>query len=301
MKKILSLMLLSLFGAGAFAGGARQSAPAEKPMIAVSILPQGYFVQRIAGDLVDRVVLVGEGQSPHAYEPSPKQMGDLAKSKAWILSNSDFELSLRPKIAAQYPSLLIVDGTEGVKFRKMEDHSHEGEEDQAAEATGVNIDRHTWLGRAPARIMAGHIRDALGRVDPANKQTYDANYQALLADIDREFNALVPALAPLKGQAVFVFHPAFGYFLDEFGIQQEAVETGGKEPTAKALSALIDEARKDGVKVIFVQAQFPTQAATTLANAIGAQVLPLDPLAPDWLDNIRRIGATLQKAARQVQ
>jgi len=295
-------MLLSLFGVGVFAGGAKQSASAEKPMIAVSILPQGYFVQRIAGDLVDQVVLVGEGQSPHAYEPTPKQMGSLAKAKAWILSNSDFERGLQPKIAAQYPSLLIVDGTEGVEFRKMEAHTHEGEAGHQEEAaTDMNIDRHTWLGRAPAKIMAGHIRDALARVDPANTKTYNANYRALLADIDREFDALVPTLAPLKGQAVFVFHPAFGYFLDEFGIEQEAVETGGKEPTAKALSALIDEARQDGVKVIFVQAQFPTQAATTLADAIGAQVLPLDPLAADWLDNIRRIGATLQKAAGQVQ
>jgi len=296
---MLLFSLLAMMGHSAYANGVQDSTKADKPMIAVSILPQSYFVQRIAGDAVDLVVLVGMGQSPHAYEPTPKQMGDLARSKAWILSNSDFEQNLRPKIAAQYPSLLIVDGTAGVQFRPMEVHQHEEEaETHQEEATGMNIDRHTWLGRGPAKIMAGHIRDTLIKIDPAGKQAYQDNFQALITDIDREFDALVPTLAALKGQSVFVFHPAFGYFLDEFGIVQEAVETGGKEPSAKALTALIEEARQDEVKVIFVQAQFPTEAAKTLANAVGAQVLALDPLAPDWLDNIRRIGATLQNAAR---
>jgi zinc transport system substrate-binding protein len=154
------------------------------------------------------------------------------------------------------------------------------------------------LGREPAEILAAHIRNTLTTIDPDDASFFDANCRSLVADINREFDSLIPQLAGLKGKTVLVFHFAFGYFFDEFGITQEAVQTGGKEPTAKALTALIRQARKDKVKVIFVQAQFPVEAAKTVATAVGAQVLPLDPLAPDWLDNIVRIGETLQKASR---
>ena len=299
MKHLPALSLILMAGLMAFSSCSKEVPVSAKPMIAVSILPQKYFVERIAGEKVDTVILVGPGQSPHAYEPTPKQMGDLSKAKAWILSNSDFELGLRPKIQAQYPSLIVVDGTKGVRFRQMEAHAHEGEKKESDKAEqDANIDRHTWLGREPAKIMAGHIRDTMLKIDPSNGKLYDKNFLDLVSDIDREFDALIPQLAFLKGTTVFVFHPSFGYFLDEFGIEQEAVETGGKEPTAKALTALIAEARRDKVKVIFVQAQFPTTAAKTLGDALGAQVLPLDPLSPDWLENIRRIGLALKNAAR---
>lgn len=294
MKRFLILSLALLAGLAACSLGTKDAANSAKPLIAVSILPQGYFVERISGGAVDYTVLVGPGQSPHSYEPTPSQMADLSRARAWILSNTDFELALRPKIKNLYPALAIVDGTEGVAFRRMSAHAHEGEE---APATELEIDRHTWLGRVPAKIMAAHIRDALAGIDPANRSAYEANCAALVADIDREFDALVPRLAPMKGTAVFVFHPSFGYFLDEFGIEQEAVETGGKEPTAKALAQLVEEARKDGVKVIFVQAQFSASAAKSLADAVGAVVLPLDPLAPDWLQNIKRIGDALVRSA----
>jgi zinc transport system substrate-binding protein len=299
-----------LAGSAAFAAGAKEGpAASSKPVIAVSILPQTYFVERISGGDVSVAVLVGPGQSPHSYEPTPKQMTDLSRAKAWILSNTDFEIALKPKIALLYPSLLIVDGTEGVKFRSMEAHDHEDEDhdedhkddhEKDHDKPG-SIDRHTWLGREPAKIMAKHVKNTLSKINPSNAAAYEANYKTLIRDIDGEFDSLAPRLASLKGKSVFVFHPAFGYFFDEFGIEQEAVETGGKEPTAKALAALIEKAKKEKVPAIFVQAQFPTNAAKTVAAAVGAEVVPLDSLDPDWLANIRRIGEALKKAVRRVQ
>jgi zinc transport system substrate-binding protein len=122
----------------------------EKPVVAVSILPQRYFVRRIGGDLCTTVVLVGSGQSPHSYEPTPRQMEELSRAKVWILSGTDFELSLRPKIAALYPGLKIVD--EGrVSVRTLEAH------EDVRRSHDSNIDRHTWLGKEPALILARHI------------------------------------------------------------------------------------------------------------------------------------------------
>ncbi len=276
---------------------------ATKPIVVVSILPQAYFVNQIGADTVETVVLVGPGKDPHTYEPTPKQMQDLSRASAWILSNTDFELSLKPKVASIYPSLLMVDGTEGVQFRKMETHHHEGEETEdahsdTAEPAAMELDRHTWLGRNNAKILAAHVRDTLKKLLPQGAAQYDANYTRLVAEIDHVFDQLAQDLAVLRGTKVFVFHPSFGYFFDEFGIQQEAIETGGKEPNAQTLAAIMEEARKDRIKVIFVQAQFPTTAAKTIAESLGAQVVPLDPLAADWMGNIVLMGEALRKAAQ---
>ncbi|AEF80364.1 metal ABC transporter solute-binding protein, Zn/Mn family [Leadbettera azotonutricia] len=265
----------------------------SKPVLALSILPQDYFASRIGGDLVETLVLVGPGQSPHNYEPSPRQMADLAKAHAWILSGTEFEISLRPKIEDLFPNLLLIDGTRGVSFRSMEEHE---DEDDDGDRSG--IDRHTWLGLEPAKIMAFHIRDALCAADSSNAAIYQENCESLIHDMEKQFESLRNELAPLKGKTVFVYHPAFGYFLDDFDIRQEAVETGGREPTPRQLGVLIGKAKAENVKVIFVQAQFPVESARTAARAAGAELVSLDPLAGDWLANIKVMGEAL---ARSVQ
>ena len=240
----------------------------------------------------------GSGQNPHNYEPSPRQIQALSKASVWILSGSEFEISLLPKVTSLFPNLLIVDGTEGVQFRLLEDH----DDDHDCDAhSSIEIDRHTWLGREPAKILAGHIKDTLSLLDNGNENYYKEQYENLISEIDSEFDNLKVVLAPLKGKSVFVYHPSFGYFLDEFDIHQEAVETGGKEPGPKALNDLItrikeEEALGQWPGVIFVQAQFPVYAAKTLASSVNAELVNLDPLAEDWLNNIRLMGRALQRA-----
>ncbi|HLW21969.1 MAG TPA: zinc ABC transporter substrate-binding protein [Sphaerochaetaceae bacterium] len=300
---ITSLLLLSLLYPLS-ARGTSESEPSGSvtPRIAVSIVPQQYVVDRIAGDLAETVVLVGPGQSPHSYEPTPRQMASLSQAHAWITSGTEFEIALRPKISSMYSSLTIVDGTKGVTFRSMEEHHHEEEAEddhhdhhEEEHHHDGEIDRHTWLGREPMKIMAQHVADTLISIDPTHTDIYQRNLHTFHTEIDTLFDRLTGELAPLAGSTVFVYHPSFGYLLDEFDIHQRAVETGGKEPTARALSNLILEARDAQPEAIFVQAQFPTQAARTVAETIGAQVLPLDPLAYDWITNIESIGETLQR------
>ncbi|GHU54518.1 ABC transporter substrate-binding protein [Spirochaetia bacterium] len=270
-----------------------------RPQIAASILPQSWFIERIGGERVRTMVLVGPGQNPHNYEPTPKQMTALAEAQFWLLSGAEFEIGLRPKIESLFPRLIIVDGTEGVAFRSLEEHGDDEHEHSGAAglAGDSNIDRHTWLGSEPAKIMAAHIRDALSRIDEGGASLYAENYAALIRDIDTEFGLLRKELAPLRGSVVFVYHPSFGYFLDEFGIVQEAIETGGKEPGPRELVYIMEEARREGAAAIFVQAQFPVQAAQTAAASIGAELVALDPLSPDWLVNVRIMGEALKKAA----
>jgi len=268
-------------------------------LIAVSIPPQAWFVSRIAGEKAQTITLAGPGQNPHNYEPGPRQIQSLAAASAWILSGSEFEISLKPKVASLFPDLLIIDGTMGVQFRLLEDHDHDYMDGTRSAFinpfSSLEIDRHTWLGREPAKILAAHILDALCHADSSNQAFYKERFEILVCLIDYEFDNLKIILAPLNGKSVFVYHPSFGYFLDEFDIHQEAVETGGKEPSARELNSLIAKINEERPAAIFVQTQFPVNAARTLAASAGAQIIELDPLAENWLENIRYMGQTLQK------
>jgi len=297
-RRIYSIVIILIFTAGIlFAQGKSEKQELDmKPTLALSILPQEYFVQRIAGDLVHSVVLVGEGQSPHSYEPTPSQMAALAKAKAWILSGTDFELVLEDKVSSLYPNLMVVDGTEGVTFRSLEAHDHDEYEDHdeyVIEEDSLERDRHTWLGWESAKILAFHVLETTITLLPEQTTLLQANYQQLIEDIDATFLLLKEKLAPLAGRKVFVYHPSFGYFFDEFDLIQEAVEIGGKEPTAKDLSLLIQKAKSEKAVALFVQKQFPLASAQTVAKAAGARVLALDPLARDWMENIRSMGDAL--------
>ncbi len=291
MKRILILLLAAVFLFPLISSGSTENREGQKPTVAVSILPHQWAVDRIGGDLIDSLVLVGQGQSPHSYEPTPRQMASLSAASLWFTSGTDFEAALKPNIRAIYPSLTIIDGTGGVTFRHLEAHAHEEEgEDEEEES----IDPHTWLGSEAYLIFIDHVQQALSEIDPGNASFFAGNAKVLKQEIIEEFESLRRELAPLEGSVALVFHPSFGYFLDEFGIIQEAIETGGKEPTARILSEIITEAKAEGVNTIFVQKQFPVEAARTIAQTLGAQVVPLDPLAYEWLENIRNMGQALK-------
>ena len=277
-----------------------QERPAAKLKVAVSILPQAYFVERIGGELVTAEVLVGPGLSPHTYEPTPKQLTEVSAARVYFSIGVDFETALLPRLQAMFPTLKIVDTRVGVPLRKFSDteaeaelheHEHGG---HAGDVVAGRPDPHIWLNPQFVKIQAQTICDALVELDAAHAETYRRNLAAFHADLDRAHAQLAEALAPLKGREVFVYHPAFGYFTDAYGLRQVPVEIEGKEPTARQLKELIERAKADRVKVIFVQPQFARKSAETIADAIGGVVVPLDDLSRDYLKNLADIAEKIK-------
>lgn len=268
----------------------------RKPSVVVSILPQIEFVKRIAGDKVDVTALVGQGTSPHSYEPTPRQMVEISKAKIWFTIGIDFERALLPKVKSMYTGLKIVDTKQGVKYRFLEEHSDE--EDEIHSAKEEIKDPHIWLGYEQAKIILKNILEALKELSPENKVSFQENYNKYINEIDNTFELLFKELNPFKGKTIIVYHPAFGYFLDNFGIKQKAFEIRGKEPTQKEIVALIKEAKKEKVKVIFVQKQFSRTAAEKIAKAIDGEAVEIDPLAQNWLQNIKYMGESILKGLK---
>jgi zinc transport system substrate-binding protein len=284
-----------------------QNRPAAKVKAFVSILPAAYFVERVGGPNVEVSVLVGPGQDPHTFDPTPKLMTKLANARVLFKMGFPFEEMLIKKVGSGFKNVEVVDLQKGIKLRAMTEEESEAEEAEhghgEAEEHGHDheageMDQHTWLDPQLAKIQAKTIADTLIRIDPSHKDQYERNLKDLQTELDAIHEQLEKALAPVKGKSFFVFHPAYGYFGDAYGLKQVPVQIGGKEPTARQLARLIDLAKEDGVRVIFVQPQFSKKTAEALAKGIGGAVVPLDDLAPDYLKNLEEMAVKLDSALR---
>ncbi|UCF35038.1 MAG: zinc ABC transporter substrate-binding protein [Phycisphaerales bacterium] len=158
------------------------------------------------------------------------------------------------------------------------------------------LDPHVWLSPRVVKVQARTICDELRRLDPANEARYEENCRLFHEELDRIDAQIAEALAPLKGREFFVFHPAFGYFADAYGLRQVAVQAGGKDPNVRQLGTLIERAKRDGVKLIFVQPQFSRGSAEAVARQIGGVVVPMDPLAEDYLENLLDMASKIKMA-----
>lgn len=260
------------------------------------IPPVAYFVERIGGEHVSVNVMVRKGREPHTFAPTPRQMVKLAGARVYFKVGMPFEARLVEKVAAGSAELKVVDISEGVPKVPIDAHGAEGAAAHARAGDGADLDPHIWLSPPLVKIQAKNIRDALIEVDPGHAEEYRANYEAFVEDIDQVDEKVQRMLEPFEGRAIYVFHPAFGYFTDAYGLRQVAVETGGKSPTPRTLSKLIEKARADGVKAIFVQPQFDPRSAEAVAAAIGGEVVTLNDLARDVLSNFIDMASKIQNA-----
>lgn len=287
-------------GCGKTSQGQTTGQPGARTLrVVVCVAPQAYFAKRVGGDHVTVTTLVGPGQSPHTYEPTPRQVLDLEEADVYLEMGMPFEETLLAKAREARPALHVVDTRQGITLRRMEAHEAEADHGEhvghEAEAHAAELDPHVWLAPKLAARQVATIRDAFIAADAAHEGDYRANAEALtseLAEVDAE---IARALEPLRGQEMLVFHPAFGYFADAYGLRQVPIEAQGKEPSARELAALIDQARRRGVRVVFVQRQFPTAAAEAIASSIGGAVVPLDDLAEDYLANLRAIAGAVRE------
>lgn len=281
-KLILTIMIFALMTAACTPVTTPTATPSpegsnEPQNITVSILPQKYFVERIGGDLVNVSVMVQPGESPATYEPKPEQMTALANSVAYISIGVPFEKAWLEKFQAANPSMKMVDTTQGI--------------DRKATSDG-GFDPHIWLSPSLVKIQSKTIYSALAELDPDNEGVYKANLDAFISDIDKLDANIRATLEKTESKKFVVFHPAWGYFAQDYGLEMIPVEVGGQEPSAQELAALIEQAKAENIKVVFAQPEFSQEDAETIAQEIGGEVILIGPLNPDWLNNLNKVAET---------
>jgi zinc transport system substrate-binding protein len=267
--------------------------------VLVSILPQAYFLERVGGNRVDISVMVGPGQSPATYELRPRQMADISTARLYFRIGVPFESVWLPRVGAVNPALKVIDTGRGIERMPMKSRHHEDRENGGAEKEATHKggmrDPHIWLSLRLVKVQAENICKALIEEDPPGRAYYEENLKIFLRDLDRADREISQTLSRVKTGKFMVFHPVWGYFARDYGLEQVSIEVEGKEPNAKDLARLIKEAKEEGITVVFVQKQFSRQSAEAVARAIGGRVVEVDPLTMDYLDNMRKVGEAFRE------
>ena len=269
-----------------------------KVKVFVSILPQKYFAEKLLGEKAEVEVLIGAGMSPHTYEPLPQQMSKLSRADMFFTVGIPFEQVIINRLKNLCPKLSIVPTDENIDKIKMTGHHHHDEhQDEEAHKHEMGLDPHFWLDPIRVSTMVENMAKAVISVKPELANSITENLNNIKTGLTKLNDELSQKLLPFKGKTMLVFHPAFGYFATRYGMIQKAVEIEGKEPAPRQLADLIRNCRAEGIKIIFVQKQFPVATAETISRSIGGKVVAIDPLAEDYINNLKAMAEAVVSSA----
>ncbi|MBW1696364.1 MAG: zinc ABC transporter substrate-binding protein [Deltaproteobacteria bacterium] len=269
----------------------------DRIKVFVSIEPQAFFVEQVGGENVDVEVLLPSGQSPRSFEPLPRQLAELARARVFFRIGVPYEERMLSKISSMFTGLEVVDTRKGIEFRYLDEHGGHAPSSASAHS-GEGPDPHIWLDPGLVKIQAKNICEGLGRIDPDHAGAYRSNLLAFNRELDELDARIAGMLAPFRGRAVYVFHPAYGYFTERYGLRQVAVETGGREPSARELAELINRMRQDRVNVIFIQPEFSGTVVSTLQNALDCSAVRINPLAREYIRNLEKMAESISQALK---
>lgn len=271
----------------------------ETTQVAVTILPQQEFVEQIAGEFpIEILVMIPPGANPATYELSPKQMQQISKARAYFKLGSGlpFENTWLDKIKSLNPNMNIIDCSEGIEILSGTAHEHNAHKHHGHEHHGQ--DPHIWCSPSNVKIIVDNISKGLIEVDPDHREIYEKNtliYKNKLDQLDREIK---DKLATISKKDFIIFHPSWGYFARDYGLNQIAIELEGKEPHANDIKKLIELSREKNIKTVFASPQFNIESAEMIAREINGTVEYIDPLAKAYISNLGDVAFKLAEALR---
>jgi zinc transport system substrate-binding protein len=292
---LVSLLVLILSGCG--------PSKEKKNVLAVSILPQKYFVERIVGNNWKITVMVPPGHSPATYDPSPGQIAELSKAKAYFrIGPLPFEKAHMDRLRSVNRDMKVIDTSRGVSLihgdhhhgEKQGNHSepHKHGDHHHGEDTEGHVNPHIWLSPTAVSQQVDTILDAMVKLDPDNASIYRKNAETFQKDITALDSYIASNLEKVKNRKFIVFHPAWSYYARDYGLIQVPIEVEGKKPGPAQIQKVIDAAKNNDIHAILVQKQFPTDTAGAIARDIDGNVVNLDPLAENWLENMKEVTGT---------
>lgn len=257
----------------------------QRLMLTVSIPPQKYFIEQIAGEKFKINVMIPPGANPVTYDPSPGKMKEVANSVAYIkIGHLAFEKIWMDKFTSVNPDMKIIDQS---KYTELIQADKEAIHHNHNHSSGV--DPHIWTSPKAVKKQVKAIKEGLTEIDPEHESFYNENYRNFLNNIDTLDSFIKRKLKDVKEESFMIFHPALSYYARDYGLNQISIEFEGKEPTPSKLKEIVDLARKEQIRTVFIQKQFNTDNAKTVAEEIGGRLEVINPLDSNWVRTIKDI------------
>jgi len=263
---LLGLLLL-LSGAGSTLGAGGRTGFS----VAVTIPPLAEFVRAVGGQRVAVTILLPPGASPHTYEPTPKQLTAARDADVFVAVGSGLETERLWLRALEGSRTLSVNASEGIAL--------------------IENDPHVWLSIRNTAVMVENICRAFVKLDPGNRTEYEQNRDSYMKELRALDEGIGRELSGVK--KILVFHGAWGYFCRDYGMEQLTIEEGGKEPTPARIAEVIDTAKRGGIKIVFASPQEDMRYAELIAKEIGGKVVVIDPLAENYLENMKKVAEAI--------
>ena len=274
--------LISTLG-GPFLAGAQ-----SKPTVVVTIAPQAAFVREVAGDRVNIVTVLPPGANHETYSPPPQDMAQMSNAALYLaLGLPPERANILPKLAEMNRNMKIIDVQKEVA--KSYTPRFFAPDDQ---------DPHIWLSPKRAILMVQLTARELGLLDPANRELYAANSQRYVGQIEGAEREARELLSPMANRTFIVYHPAFGYFADDYNLTMVALEEEGKEADPRRMREIIDMAREKGIKIIFYQEDIDGRQSRTFAEELGGRAEKISPMATNYVDNIRQMARSFAEGLK---
>jgi len=272
-------VILFLVLAGCNAMPKQTAANDDKLKIAVSIVPEQTFVKAVCGDFSDVITMVPPGSSPETYEPTPQQMQDFNQSSLYFSIGVPVEeASILPSIG----NVKVVALAEAVAAVYPDRTFEAGERDP-----------HIWLSPKRVVIMIETIAREMSELDPEHKAVYQSNAESYIAELQALDKNISAAVKGIQIKKFIVYHPAFGYIADDYGLTMYALEEEGKESTVKHLQEMVDLAKREKIKVIFYQEEIDSRQSEAFAEEIGGTTVKLAPLAANYIENLESMAEAI--------
>ncbi|MDR3267209.1 MAG: zinc ABC transporter substrate-binding protein [Tannerella sp.] len=259
------------------------------PEIAVTIEPERYFAEKIAGNSIRFFSVVPVGQGPETYDPTPQEMIRVGKSKAFFkIGQLGIEDIIVKSLQQNNPEIQVFDMSADMFDTQDARHNMQDETNRH-----IGADPHIWSSIQGAKTISKNIYNAVILLDKANKSAFESNYNKLSEEIDELEKYLHKQLDTVKCRCFVIYHPALSYFAKEFDFKQLSIEEEGKEPSPATLKHIIEEAKTANTKVVFVQKEFNRKYAEQIANEIDARIIEIDLLDYQWEKQILKISKAL--------
>jgi len=287
MSKNLKILVLVILGVILVVGLLFFSVKKEngengKSIVAVSIVPQKEFVEAVCGNDFEVIIMIPPGASPENYEPTPLEKQKFEKASVY------FSMGVPTEQNNILPTV-----SETTKLVKLDEEVRAVYNDLTFE--NGDRDPHIWLSPKRVAVMVQEIAEVLSDIKPENKEKYQDNANKYIQELENVSLEIKKILAEKENKKFVVYHPAFAYLADEVGMEMFALEEEGKEATAQSLKEKIDLAKKEGIKYIFYQAEIDSSQSKAYAEEIGGQTMMLEPLAEDYIENLKEMARMLAK------
>lgn len=260
--------------------------------VAVTIIPQQFFAERIAGDHYKVFCMVPTGASPETYEPAPSQLIALSHCEAYLqIGYIGFETVWMDKLKEANPEMKIFNTSEEITLLQSDhDCTHHG---HGHHEHAVGVDPHTWCSPKTAAVIVKNMQRIFIELDPDNEADYKRNGDTLLSEIYQTDSLLTHVFSQTKTKSFIIYHPTLTYLAHDYGLNQIAIEQAGKEPSPAQLKSLIEKARETGAEVVFVQKEFDEKNAQIIAQETGCRLIRINPLNYDWIAEMKTIATAL--------